>query len=230
MDLLDGLVNKSSVVVNRGPPDTRYHMLETIRQYTHERLAEPEEEARVRARHLVFFLDIAQSGEIDVIGREDPAYFKILETELDNLRAALDWSVTENNDAAGGLRLASTLRFLWYISYQTEGEKWLTAALGKHKSASAALRAKALNGMALIASSQGNYTQMKQLCRKNAEIVQAANDKHETALVLELLGVATAMGGDLEQGISLLQETRRLAQNKMISGCKGSIASIWVMH
>ena len=131
MDVLDGLVNKSLVVVHRGPPEIRYHMLETIRQYARERLVESKEEAQVRTRHLDYFLGLAQSGEIDVVGREDPAYFQVLETELDNLRAALDWSLTGHKDPEDALRLAGTLRFLWNISYQTEGAKWLTAALEK---------------------------------------------------------------------------------------------------
>jgi tetratricopeptide (TPR) repeat protein len=182
---------------------------------------ESEEEPQVRARHLAYFLGLAQSGEIDVVGREDPAYFKILQAELDNLRAALDWSLTEHNNAEDALRLAGALRFLWYISYQTEGVKWLTAALERNEQPSAALRAKALNGLALIASFQGKYSQMKTYCKETTAIAQEVNDKHETALALELLGVATAMDGDLEQGISLLQETRRLAQEQNDTWMRG---------
>ncbi|MDX1489207.1 MAG: hypothetical protein R3268_13440, partial [Acidiferrobacterales bacterium] len=214
MHVLDGLVNKSLVVVNPGPPEMRYHMLETIRQYAHERLAESAEEAQVRTRHLAHFFGLAQSGEIDVVGREDPAYFKMLETELDNLRAALDWSLTGHHNPEDALRLAGALRFLWYISYQTEGVKRLTAALDKNEQAPGALRAKALNGMALIASFQGNYSQMKKFCQQSATLAREADDRHETALALELLGVATAMEGDFERGILLLQETRRLAQEQ----------------
>jgi predicted ATPase len=221
MDRLDELVNKSLVVANRGPSELRYHMLETIRQYAHEKLVESEEEPQVRARHLAYFLRLARSGEIDVVGREDPAYFKILEAELDNLRAALDWSLAGHNNSEDALRLAAALRFLWYISYQMEGVKWLTAALERNEQPSAALRAKALNGLALIASFQGNYLQMKTYCKESAETAQEANDKHETALALELLGVATAMDGDLEQGISLLQETRRLAREQNDTWMRG---------
>jgi predicted ATPase len=204
MDLLDGVVNKSLVVVNPERPTMRYHMLDTIRQYARERLAASSEEGQVRMRHLEYFLGVAQSGEIDVVGREDPAYFQILEMELDNLRAALNWSVTGHKSPEDALRLAGTLRFAWYISYQTEGAKWLTAALGKNKQASAALRAKALNAVALVASYQGDYPQMKTVCKESAVLAQEANDQHETALALELLGVATAMEGDLEGGILLL--------------------------
>jgi predicted ATPase/class 3 adenylate cyclase len=214
MDVLDGLVNKSLVVVNRGPPEIRYHMLETIRQYARDRLVESSEEVHLRTRHLDYFLGLAQSGEIDVVGREDPAYFKILETELDNLRVALDWSLTGHKNPEDALRLAGTLRFPWYISYQTEGVKWLTAALGKNEQASATLKAKALNGIALITSYQGNYSQMKTICKETVAIAMEANDKHETALALELLGVASAMEGDLEDGILLLQQTRHIAQEQ----------------
>ena len=170
MDLVDGLINKSLVVVTLEQPTMRYHMLETIRQYVRERLAASSEEGQVRARHLKYFLGVAQSGEIDVVGREDPAYFQLLETELDNLRAALDWSVTGHKNPEDALRLAGTLRFLWNISHQTEGMKWLTAALEMNEQAAAGLRAKALNGVALVASYQGNYPQMKTICEESAAL------------------------------------------------------------
>jgi tetratricopeptide (TPR) repeat protein len=224
MDVLDGLVNKSLVLVNRGAPEIRYHMLETIRQYARERLLESNEEVPVRVRHLDYFLDLAQSGEVDVIGREDPAYFKALETEIDNLRAALDWSLTGHKDPEDALRLAGALRILWSISYQTEGARWLTAALENNGQASAALRAKALNGVALVASFQGNYSQIKTVCKQSVAIAQEANDKHETAYALELLGFANVLEGDLEEGILLLQQARQLAQqeeNKWMLGFLG---------
>ena len=214
MDVLDGLVNKSLVRANPRTLEIRYDMLETIRQYARERLLESNEEAQVRARHLDYFLDFAQSGEADVIGREDPAFFKVLETELDNLRAALDWSLTGHEDAEDALRLAGTLRIPWAISYQTEGAKWLTAALQKNEGSSAALKAKALNGIALIASFQGNYSQMKTVGKESVAMAQEANDKHEIVLALELLGDATAKEGDLDEGILLLQQTRQIAQKE----------------
>jgi predicted ATPase len=141
-------------VVNPGSPETRYHMLETIRQYARERLVDSSQEGRVRARHLAYFLGIAQSGEIDVVGREDPAYFKMLETELDNLRAALEWSLTRHTDADDALRLASAPRFFWYISYQTEGVKWLTAALDKNEEVSAEGESTEWDGAYCVLSTQ----------------------------------------------------------------------------
>jgi serine/threonine-protein kinase PknK len=80
--------------------------------------------------------------------------------------------------------------------------------------ASAALRAKALNGVALVASFQGNYSQIKTVCKQSVAIAQEANDKHETAYALELLGFANVLEGDLEEGILLLQQARQLAQQE----------------
>jgi predicted ATPase/class 3 adenylate cyclase len=214
MNVLDGLIDKSLVLVHRGTAGIRYYMLDTIRQYARERLLESNEEEHVRARHLDYFLRLAQSGEIDVIGREDPAFFKILETEVDNLRTALDWSLTGHVDPEDALRLAAALRMLWMHSYQAEGVKWLTAALERNKQASAALRAKALNGIGLIASFQDDYSQMKTVGEESVAMAQEDNDEHETALALELLGFARVMEGDLEEGVFLLQQSRRLAQKE----------------
>jgi hypothetical protein len=72
--------------------------------------------------------------------------------------------------------------------------KWLTIALEKNKQATAGLKAKALNVVALVASYQGNFSYMKTICKESAALAQETNDKHETALALELLGVATCYG------------------------------------
>lgn len=91
LDLLGRPVDKSLVIVARvsGTLDTRYRMLETIRYYALQRLADLEDEARaIRYRHLEFFVQLAEKAEPHAFGAEARTWFKRVEVELDNFRAA----------------------------------------------------------------------------------------------------------------------------------------------
>ena len=72
----------------------RYRFLETIREYGLEKLRESGEEAALRQRHLDWFLAFAEEGERGLWSDEQASWLDRLETDHDNLRAALDWSVT----------------------------------------------------------------------------------------------------------------------------------------
>src|SRR5207302_1650733 len=105
LDLLGHLVDKSLVLAEARGDDVRYRLLETVRQYARDRLLETGEAAAVRARHLAYFLDLAEQAEPALRGPEQVAWLERLDAEHGNLRAALDWSLAEA-DAAVGLRLA----------------------------------------------------------------------------------------------------------------------------
>jgi predicted ATPase/uncharacterized protein HemY len=100
LDLLQGLVEKSLVVYEEqdGCPldGARYWMLETVRQYASERLLEEGEAEAIRARHLDYFLGLAEAAEPHhLTGAQRGEWLERLETEHDNLRAALDWALSE---------------------------------------------------------------------------------------------------------------------------------------
>ncbi|HKA94051.1 MAG TPA: BTAD domain-containing putative transcriptional regulator, partial [Acidimicrobiia bacterium] len=91
VDGLTGLVRKSMVVAENAEKTTRYQMLESLRQYAHERLGSSGEETAVRTRHAAHFTRLVEDLADDVRGpRQDAAYDTLL-TELDNIRAAFDW-------------------------------------------------------------------------------------------------------------------------------------------
>ena len=92
MDLLLRLVDKSLVVPHEQGGQTRYRMLETIRQFAHERLSESGEDDPLRARHLEFFLTFSESAESLLRGPESSVWLNQLGAEYENLRAALEWA------------------------------------------------------------------------------------------------------------------------------------------
>src|SRR6185503_9183752 len=118
LDLLTRLVDKSLVVVD-GPEEdaARYRLLETIRQYGRDKLAESGESERTRNRHLNYFLKWAIKTEASVFGPESRDSLNRFEIEHDNIRAALEWSQRSQTQdgAALGLRLAAASGIFWFL-------------------------------------------------------------------------------------------------------------------
>jgi predicted ATPase len=129
LDLLTQLVNKSLVQVERKhEQETRYYMLETIRQYAREKLWAAGEGELLRKRHLAYFVDLAERAEPNLRAFDMIMWLDRLETELDNTRIGLEWA--QESDIEAELRLASALLWFWHIrGYRNEGIDWLDRGL-----------------------------------------------------------------------------------------------------
>lgn len=138
LDLLTRLVDKSLVLADTRYGDARYRLLETIRQYSRDRLAEAGEATEVRRRHRDWYLALAEQAEPKLRGHEQEFWLSRLETEHDNLRTALEWSLTDAEDAEPGMRLSAALAYFWRTrDYFTEGSRWLDRALSHGSDVSA---------------------------------------------------------------------------------------------
>ncbi len=133
LDHLSGLVDKSLILASPGMDgEGRFQMLETIRQYTHEKLVDGGEAGAVRTRHLAHYLWLAETLEPKIRSREQIQTLDRLELELDNLRLALEWSLQTNLEAE--LKLAAALMWFWHIhAHYTEGIEWLNSGLEETK-------------------------------------------------------------------------------------------------
>jgi tetratricopeptide (TPR) repeat protein len=118
LDLVDRLASKSLVVAETAGGQTRYRLLETVRQYAAGRLAEAGDAGPARRRHAEAFLELAErERDLAVLAREQ-----------DNFRAALSWSLSQNSDT--GPRLARALGGFWLArGLHQEGQDWLERAL-----------------------------------------------------------------------------------------------------
>jgi predicted ATPase/DNA-binding SARP family transcriptional activator len=108
---LAGLVAKS--IVTRADDDTgepRYRMLETVRAYGLERLAEAGEETAVRDAVAAYYLDLVETADPLLRTAGQSRWFRILTAEQDNVNAAVRWSVARG-DAAGALRFVRSLGY-----------------------------------------------------------------------------------------------------------------------
>jgi predicted ATPase len=131
-DVLGGiasLVDKSLLRAPAVAGEPRVGMLETIREFALERLAGSGDEPAVRRRHAEHFVALAERAEPGVRADAQGEWMVRLETEHDNLRAALGWCV-EQREQRLGLRLAGGLWWFWYVQgHLTDGRRWLDRLL-----------------------------------------------------------------------------------------------------
>jgi predicted ATPase/transcriptional regulator with XRE-family HTH domain len=128
LSLLASLVSKSIVISDQRPGrETRFQLLETVRQFGLEQLEAMGEEACLRDRHLDYFLALAEKGEAGLRGSARPEWKRRLLADLENLSAAIDWGYHGKPDVEKGLRIAAALsfRFIRTIGQGHLGYKWL---------------------------------------------------------------------------------------------------------
>lgn len=214
LGLLTELNDKSLVQASEDPGTTRYSMLETVRQYAQEKLADSGELASVRNRHLDWYRELVRRAESELVGLRQTEWFDLFEAEHENLRAALQWSVA-TEDLKSGLRLASTLSTFWGTrGYLTEGRNWLDALL----SSSLAVgdldreRAMALTSAGMLARWQGDYAAARVYLEQSLALARAREEPREVAFALLNLGYVAAPQGDYAAARAYLEECLAIAR------------------
>ena len=216
LDLLSRLVDKSLVVAEAtGIGGVRYRMLEPIKQYAREKLEEGGEAEEVRRQHASFFLALAENAEPRLRGPEDMEWLGRLETEHDNLRAALSWALEQEEADELGLRLAGALWLFWEgHGHYGEGHSWLKQVLARGGQASAAARAKALEGKGWLIFDSDESDETVMTAREGLKLSDEGGLGGEVgAKFLELLGWKASWQGDRERAKELLEECLKLRRD-----------------
>jgi predicted ATPase len=200
--VLDGvaaLVDKSLVRrLGHAESEPRFGMLETIREYALERLAENREAETICQRHAGHYLALAEAAAAQLAGRQQPQWLARLDSEHDNLRAALRWALGRG-EAETALRLAGALWRFWYLrGHVDEGRRWLEAALERRSGTAMPVLAEALNGASALATLQGDYERASVLLEASLPLVRQLGDKGQLASALNTLGQAARFRGDFE--------------------------------
>jgi predicted ATPase/class 3 adenylate cyclase len=224
-DVFDGassLLDKSLLrQEERAAGEPRFVMLETIHEFASVMLKESGEVETVRRAHAEYFLALAEEAEPMLWGAEDAAWLDRLEQEHDNLRAALSWAI-EHEEATLALRVGGALRWFWYMEgYYGEGRRWLEAALDKDwGAAEAEARARALEGVGWLASSQGDLDRAQAAANEGLKLsTEAGLDKVVVADFQNVLGDAARHRGDYERATELLEKS--LALHRAVKDTRG---------
>ncbi|HSG45359.1 MAG TPA: adenylate/guanylate cyclase domain-containing protein, partial [Anaerolineales bacterium] len=188
LDLLSQLVNKSLVVVNEKSKsgETRYRMLETIRQYARDKLLETGGGDAVRDKHLAYFVKLTEQAEPELYRANQVFWINKLDDELDNIRAAVKMAIA--TDAKSGLKILNYIPpFLGSRGLMREVEAWLTKLLSLYDNADA-VRAHGLAHYGWILSTQFKLSDAHKILEQSLEISRSIPDKKSEALSLSILG------------------------------------------
>jgi predicted ATPase/DNA-binding SARP family transcriptional activator len=212
------LLQRSELV--GAPP--RYDMLDTIREYARERLADQGELDRLQTRHAAYYLALAERSEPGLRGSDQAAWLERLEAEHNNLRGALQWALNrQRSDTA--LRLGSALHTFWRMrGYIGQGSHWLEAALAlpappglaPDSSSHLAIRAKALTAAGALAVDQGRHRRAMAYLDEALAIRSGLEDQRGMMLTLAWLGTAASELEDWARAGAYFQESLALARTE----------------
>jgi predicted ATPase/class 3 adenylate cyclase/DNA-binding CsgD family transcriptional regulator len=226
LDLVESLLAKSLLRRTDGPDgEPRFTMLETIREYGVESLALAGELAALRRWHAEYYLSLAETAEPLMRGGEQAYWLDRLEAEQDNLRAALDWSLSDEGDAKLGLRLSGTLGWFWHIrSHLGEARRWLAQTLSLNPAPSRA-RVSALAGAARLAHIQHDSAAARPLLEESLALAQHLGSAWWASWSLHLLGRVAYFDGDAETARALAQQSLAIARQ-----IEDEWLAAWALH
>ena len=212
-DILDGvaaLVDKSLVVMNTDAGVARYRLLETVRQYAVERLADAGEAEAMERAHTRYYLDMAASLHPRIIGGTAGAgAMARLGADQDELRAAMAVTLRHAEHdparAADALRLADHLFWFWYgaghwlkTQQFAEARRFTTEALRVARGADPLLRARAHMAAGLAAHPQGRFDEAYEHFDASLALAAAHGDPDLAIMARAKRAAATLMLGDVE--------------------------------
>ncbi len=228
LDLLTRLVDKSLVNAEELAGETRYRRLETIRQYSREKLFETEEVGAIRDRHLACYVQFAEECEKQMQAPARKLWAQRLEAEQDNLRAAIEWGLAKNPENA--LRIAVSLVLgITSGGFSVEGFRWLQDGLERMETTLSAvppaLHAKTLSGLAFLYLSLGDNLNAKDAAENSVALYRQTGDTSGLALGLIVLSLPLEFLGELVQAEAALQEALALARAE-----KNAYNSAWSLN
>ncbi|MCC6315599.1 MAG: tetratricopeptide repeat protein, partial [Thermomicrobiales bacterium] len=225
---LAALADESLLQITEQPNGERqFAMLETVREYGLERLAEAGEEADIRRRHAAYMLGLVEQAES---GQAlPPSWLDRLQAEHDDLRAALAWSVAGDPETA--LRLAAGLwRFWSQRGYWSEGRGWLERALADDVGGSPAARAAALIGVGKLANEQGDLVHARRCFDEGLNLARQIGDERAAAYARQGLGIVASNQSEFDHAAALFEvalvQFRSLGDEAAIGRCLSDLGLV----
>jgi predicted ATPase len=237
LDGVESLIIKNLLVRDQRSDEAtpRFRMLETIREYALERLHKTDEFAQIHKKHASFYCEIAKHAEEGLQGLQQAQWVSHLETELDNLRAALVWSRESDGDTEIGLRAAGALWWFWYLrGHLTEGraclDDLLLLARDKNDISLSALT-KAFNAAGSLAHNQGDYERASALYQEALDQWRDEGNKEGIALCLSNLASVARDQDHHKRAIELYKESLKISLSlndaEGVATCLDGLGNIW---
>jgi tetratricopeptide (TPR) repeat protein len=226
VDLLDGLVKKSLVSVDRGrSTGPRYRMLEIVRQFSHDQQLQSVEADSVRHRHLAYYLALAESIDQSYSGQTNDYFFPRLDQERENIVAAHAWCSHGDNGGELGLRLVNAMRGYWverkYLlslpiaehDPVVEGHRLIVEALRHHGArARTAHRCRALFAASQMSYLLRKFEQANSYLDESLAIARELNDTERMSARLRVRSYYFRLNGDVLRARQCIDEGLALAE------------------
>lgn len=211
LDVMEALLDKSLLQRRKGARgEPRFAMLETIREYALERLRANAEEDIFRRAHADYYLALAEEAAPELRGPRQVAWAKGLDTEQDNLRAAMRW-LLEQEELEKAVRLVWSLWLFWWIRGRfAEGRQYMEELLEKKENLPEAFRARAAFVAGTIALGQSDLGPATALLRESLALFRELEDSRGTAYTLGSIGIAAARRDQYQLALSCFEEARVL--------------------
>ena len=232
LDLLTQLVDKSLAYTEETNSVVRYYRLETIRQYARDKLFESDEVVEVRNRHLAYFIKLTEQVNQIWYGIESELSTKI-DSEDDNIRAALSWAIESDPHKAVQLMSWSVTMGRWIMrGYITEARDWCKQTLSRLDALPPdqereRSRAFILNRLSQALMNLGDHHGSRSAAEQSVELARGINDQKILAEALGSLGIGALYSGDPDYALKVTGES--LAVCDQINFPRGKLWSLNTM-
>lgn len=215
IDILNGvssLVGNSLLVqTETANGESRFRLLEVVREYALETLEASGESDLIKQKHAAFYLAFAEEAESKLYGEQTTKWLNRLEEEHDNIRAVLSWSAI--NDVETAINLVVAIRRFWILhNHLTEGRKWQEMALERGGDAPAGLRFKLLHGIGQAALYQGDDETARKIFEENLATGRAASDLRQIALSNRGLGGVAKKQGNIAAARKYIEDGLKISR------------------
>jgi predicted ATPase/DNA-binding XRE family transcriptional regulator len=229
LELLSALIARSMIMVDFSRGEARYHMLEATRQYALERLAASGEREGIAQRHALSSLRVAQRLDRDWYAADERTWFRDAAAELDNCRAALEWSLVERRDVETGCSIAASLARVWYSLAPVEGRNWVRSALSSRTKDVTPITRSQLNiADAELCGALGEYA--ASFAAAERALKSKGLDELQTARARQAAGSALGALGRSDEAEALLQgaleDARRLDNRRLRALVLGDLGTL----
>ncbi|MBV9170632.1 MAG: tetratricopeptide repeat protein, partial [Chloroflexi bacterium] len=213
LDGLAALVEQSLIQTTADAGgQARFGLLETIRVHALGRLQASGEATEVRGRHAAVFLALAEEAEPHLMSADRAPWLQRLDVELDNVRAALAWSLTEEGDPELGQRLVGSLAWFYYLRGRLQEERmWAERLLARTPESTTPGRARALFALGGSALFQTDAAAACEAMRSGIALLQRHGD-WRLAMGLSMLGLASTSLGEARAALSHYQRALELCR------------------
>jgi predicted ATPase/DNA-binding CsgD family transcriptional regulator len=213
-DLVAGLVDKSVITRQSGAGSrARYSLLETLRQYGLEHLAQSQQETATRMRHRDYYHAMTARARAEWFSPFQVAWHHRLAGDLANLRTALDFSLAQG-DQDYATEIASNLGDYWMALNLREGSHWLERVLAATEGRATAERTRALWVGAWMATLEGDTEAAIVRLNEARTLAQGIGDRDAMAHVDQVAGIVSLYRGEAQRADALLRSALQSQQER----------------